>query len=110
MNYFWGNLFEYYKERRVAAFFFGALITMGVLLVIGCILFQIIRAFDLEGYLVYLPPCLTLIFCIWVGRGIARERARWRNRYKSSPLSCDELSKARLKLRRAKYSIPKNIG
>ena len=102
MSYFWRNLFEYYKERRLAALFFGALMSMGALLAVGCILFQVIRAFDLEGYRVYVLPVLALILCVWIGRGISRERARWRNRYRSSPLSCDELSKARSKLRRAK--------
>lgn len=102
MNYFWGNVFEYFKDRRLAGVFFGTLLALGGLLLVGAILLQIICAYELQGYLVYSLPGVAVVFAALIGRGMARARARRRNGYKSSPLSRDELRKARSKLMRTK--------
>lgn len=98
MNYFWGNVFEYFKERRYAAVFFGTLAGLVGAIALGALLIELIYAYDMEGYLIYALPGLALLFSAWVGHGLARARARRRDRYKISPLSRDELTKARSKL------------
>ena len=98
MNYFWGNVFEHFKERRYAAVFFGTLMAMGGLLIAGLISYQVICAYHLEDYLVNSLLAVALISMGWIGRRIARARARRRDLYKISPLSRDEVSKARSKL------------
>ena len=94
MNYFWGNIFEYFRDRRVAGVFFRTLLILIVLLAAG-LLFR--------EFLVYVLPAVAGVFLFRTGFAISRAWARRRNRYKSSPLSRDELSKARSKLMRAKY-------
>jgi cation transport ATPase len=98
MNHFWGNVFDCVKERRLAALFFGTLLAMGGLLIVGAILYQIVCAHDLQEYLVYFLPGAVLVLLVWTGRGIARTRARRQARYNTSPLSRDERDKARSKL------------
>ena len=103
MNYFWGNVFEHFKERRYAAVFFGTLMALGGLLIVGLILYQVICAYELQDYIIYSLPGAALILIAWVGRGFAQARARRRDRYKISPMSRDELTKARSKLVRTKH-------
>jgi hypothetical protein len=103
MNCFWGNVFDYFKERRMAGFFFATLTFLAGLLVAGWLVYQLIRAYNLQDYVVYALPVAIIILCIWAGRSLSRARERWRYRYKSSPMSCDELRKARSKLLRSKY-------
>ncbi len=103
MDFFWGNVFEYFKDRRGAAFFFATLLALFIALIVGSILYHVICAYDLQAYLVYSLPGLALILMAWIGSGIAQARARRRNQYKSSPLSRDELIKARSKLTRIKH-------
>lgn len=98
MSFFWGNVFEYFKDRRVAAVFFGSLMALGGLLIAGLILYQVFCAYELGEYLVYSLPGVVLALLAWIGRGVARARARRRDRYKVSPMSRDELGKARSKL------------
>ena len=43
MNHLWDNVFEYFKERRLAAVFFGTLLGLIGTFIGGAILFQ---AFD----------------------------------------------------------------
>ena len=98
MNYFWGNVFEYFKDRRVAAVFFGTLLALGGLLIAGLVLYQVICAYELQNYIVYSLPGVAIIFAAWIGRCVAQARARAKERYKISPMSRDELNKARSKL------------
>jgi hypothetical protein len=98
MNYFWGNVLDYLKDRRYAAVFFGTLMAMGGLLIAGLIAYQVICAYELQGYLVSFLLAGVLISLIEIGRRIARARAQRREWHKISPLSRDELSKARSKL------------
>ena len=102
MNFFWGNVFEYFKDRRGAAIFFATLLALFGALIVGSILYHIICAYNLQDYLVYSLPGVAVILMAWIGSSIARARVRRRNRYKCSPLSRDELSKARSKLMRIK--------
>lgn len=98
MNYFWGNVFEYFKERRYAAVFFGTLAALVGTIALGALLIELIYAYDMERYLIYALPGLALLFSALLGRSLAQARARRRDRYKISPLSRDELTKARSKL------------
>ena len=102
MNYFWGNVFEYFKDRRVAGIFFCTLMVLLALLLVGAILFQAIGEENLRTGFNYSLPFLIALFFIWIWRCIQRARTRSRDRYKISPLSRDELRKARSKLMRAK--------
>lgn len=93
MHSFWGNVFDYFKDRRPAHTFIIALVVLLVLLPIGiwaC-------PFLIRGL-----PFAAVIFLGLLVRAFLRARRRWRDRYKISPLSRDELSRARSKLRSAK--------
>jgi hypothetical protein len=103
MDFFWGNIFEYFKDRRGAALFYATLLVLFIALIVGAILYHVICAYHLQDKLLYFLPGGALILMAWIGSGIARARARRRNRYKSSPLSRDELIKARSKLTRIKH-------
>ncbi len=94
MNYFWGNIFEYFKDRRLGSVFFGALAAVLGILVLVAIFYQNL----LNNWPVVLVAIgLPLLALIW--RAFRDVRARRRNRYKSSPLSRDEKAKARSKLK-----------
>ncbi|MDR3460273.1 MAG: hypothetical protein P4N60_22825 [Verrucomicrobiae bacterium] len=103
MNFFWGNVFEYFKDRRLASVFFGTLLALIGVLVAGVIFFQVICAYNFQDYLIYAVPGVALIFVALIGQAMAQARARRRDRYKCSPLSRDELRKARSKLMKAKH-------
>jgi hypothetical protein len=98
MNYFWGNLFELFNERRYAPFFVGVLAALFGTAIAGALLYQMVCAYELRGYLIAILPGAGLIWLACIGLGIRRLRARRSNRYKTSPLSRDELAKARSKL------------
>jgi hypothetical protein len=97
MDYFWGNLFEYFRERRTAGVFFGTLLVFFGTILTGVVLSRITAGYDLTQYwpvllpVVALPPAL-----LW--RWLRLRRARRLDRYQSSPLSRDEWVKARRKL------------
>jgi uncharacterized membrane protein len=94
MNFFWGNIFEYFKDRRLASLFFGALGLFFLILLGVGIFYQ----FFLSEW-----PVILLIIGLWllvlIGVGWRQMRARRLDRYKCSPLSRDEMAKARSKLR-----------
>jgi hypothetical protein len=98
MNYFWGNIFEYFKDRRVGVVFFGTLTALLVALIVGAILYQVVCAYELQKYLPAVLPGGGLILLVWTWRGIRRWRVRRLDGYKTSPLSRDEKTKARSKL------------
>jgi hypothetical protein len=99
MNFFWSNVFEYFKDRRFAAVFFGTLAALFGAMIAGAILYQVICAYELQEYLPDFLPGAGVFLLVWAGLGIRRMRARRLDGYKSSPLSRDELSKARSKLK-----------
>jgi hypothetical protein len=93
MNYFWGNIFEYFKDRRLGSVFFGTLAAVFGLLVLVAVFYQnLLREWPVV--LAAIGPVLLAL--IW--RGFRQMRAMRLNRYKSSPLSRDEKTKARSKL------------
>jgi hypothetical protein len=94
MNFFWGNVFEYFKDRRLGAVFFGTLAVVIGMLMLGLFF----GGFNLmQDWTLLLPGAgLMLLALIW--RGFREVRARRLNRYKPSPLSRDEKAKARSKL------------
>lgn len=102
MNYFWCNVLDYLKDRRFGSVFFATLLALSGVAAIIFVLFQLVVAAGLQEYLVYAPPLFGLACFVWLGRSIARARARRRDRYKSSPLSRDDLNKARSKLLRTR--------
>lgn len=103
MNFFWNNFFEYGKERRNAAVFFGTLALLIVGLVLGGILYQVSDGFDFLRYWPVMLSGIGLVLLALIWRGFRRTRSRRRQRYESSPLSRDERAKARSKLMRAKH-------
>jgi hypothetical protein len=94
----WGNVFEYFKERRYAAVFFGTLMATGGALVVGGLAWKIILDYNWQDDAIYVAPFAGLIPVLLILRAIAQARARRRERYKISPMSRDELNKARSKL------------
>jgi len=99
MNFPWNNVFEYFKERRYGAIFFGALAAFFLVFSIGALVIKLIVESGFQDYLVDALLGMGALFLFWIGLGIARLRRRRGDGYKSSPLSRDELSKARSKLR-----------
>ena len=99
MNFFWSNVFEYFKERRLAALFFSTLALLMLVLALAAVFYQTAAGLNLLRYWpVGLPGAGLLLFSLsW--RSIRRVRAQRLDRYQSTPLSRDELAKARSKLR-----------
>jgi hypothetical protein len=98
MNNSGSDWFEFFKDRRfVPVFFITLLVIFGVPLGMGIL----VGATSLGDYLKYWPV-MAGVFAAWlligVVRAFAQVQARRRNRYKVSPLSRDELNKARSKL------------
>jgi hypothetical protein len=87
-----GNLmFDYFKDRRFAPIFF-----VTILMLTGAIL--LLKDVPLGFQLEYALPGLMLLLAAFLLREFRQIRADRRNRYKSSPLSRDEKTKARSKL------------
>jgi uncharacterized membrane protein (DUF441 family) len=92
------NWFEYFKDRRFVPIFF---VTLAVLLpgiAAGGIL---LRAAESNDLLKYWPGMVAIVLAVFIAvicRAVLSARARRRDRHKLSPLSRDELSKARSKL------------
>jgi high-affinity Fe2+/Pb2+ permease len=99
MNFLWDNVFEYFKERRYGAIFFSALVAFLMVFFIGAVVIKLIIDNGFQDYLFFAVSVMGMLFLFWIAQGIARLRRRRWDRYKSSPLSRDELSKARSKLR-----------
>ena len=98
MNNSGSDWFEFFKDRRfVPVFFITMLVIFGVPGVIGFL----VDTTNLGDFLKYWPV-IAAVFAAWlligVVRAFAQAQARRRNRYKVSPLSRDELNKARSKL------------
>lgn len=99
MNYFWGNLFDYFKERRLGAVFFGTFLAFIGAMVGGVMVYQIAGGFNLRQYWPFALVGTGLLLLALIWRGFRQMKARRFNRYKSSPLSRDEKAKARSKLK-----------
>ncbi len=103
MDFFWGNIFDYFKDRRFAAVFFGTLALLIGGLILGEILYQVSDGFDFLRYWPVMSSGIGLVLLALIWRGFRQARLRRQQRYKSSPLSRDERAKARSKLIRAKH-------
>ena len=100
MDYFWGNLFEYFKERRTAGLFFGTLFAFLGAVIVGGVIYEVTNGCPwLMGHWPALLAGLGVLLAAGLVRWFRRaRRARRLARYKSTPLSRDEWVKARSKL------------
>ena len=92
------NWFDYFKDRRFAPVF---LITLAVLsgITVGASIFA--PNISMADWLKYWPVITTVLggcLAVSILHSVMQARARRRDRYKLSPLSRDELRKARSKL------------
>lgn len=96
MNSFWGSLYDWSKDRRYAALFFVTLITFLGLVIAGVVfcLRGNPRGFRLE-YLLPAGCVLAAALVCFLIRFLRTQRPGSSN---CSPLSRDEVSKARSKL------------
>ena len=98
MNHFWASLFEHLKGC-------GQNATLFLLALAGVFAMVTLTALALEPqvrrHLVAALPWLGLLLFVWICWIVRRMRARRRERLRHSPLSEDELSKARRKLARS---------
>jgi hypothetical protein len=102
VNYFWSNLFEYAKERRNAMLFLVSFALLPLVLVLGFFAWKAAVALDLAAHWPLALPGIGLIALLLVRLRLRKQRLRRLNRYKSTPLSRDEKTKARSKLIRTK--------
>ncbi len=96
------NVFEYFKERRYAALFVVSMFLCFGLLLLACGVGDLLRKQGLAENAIYILPGLGIFFAAWVWWIIRLFRAHRNNLYKPSPMSRDELHKARSKLVKAK--------
>jgi hypothetical protein len=91
---FWGNLFEDTKERRNASIFYYGLF----LFFLGGVLIGLLKILNGLCYWPYILAAMSGMILFWLAKCLLQARARRLDRYKSMPLSRDELTKARSKL------------
>ncbi len=98
MMFPWNNVFEYFRDRgRGALFFCGFSVVLG--LVIGGITLGRVLGEELARKSILILFSVLGIMClVQIALWIRRARVRRLNRYKVSPLSRDEICKARSKL------------
>jgi hypothetical protein len=102
VNYFWTNLFEYAKERRNAMLFLVSFALLPLVLLLGFFGWKAAAALDLAAHWPLALPGIGLIAFALARFRVRQRRLRRLNRYKSTPLSRDEKTKARSKLIRTK--------
>jgi hypothetical protein len=90
---------NFFSDRRFVPIFF---VTMMVLSVTVVLLTRSSEEFHPED-LLYALPAVGIVMLAFIWREVRWARTRRQNCYKSSPLSRDELRKARSKLTRAKH-------
>ena len=101
MNHFWASLFEHLKGcGQNATLFLVALAGVFGLVVVAAVIVES----ELRQYVIPALPWLGIFPAAWICHAIRRARARRRARLLQSPLSEDELSKARSKLQRRRYA------
>ena len=91
MNPFWGNLLEHFKTRSASLFVPTLLVFFGIIIAGGIIYDKVPPEEFFAGL-----TAIGLVALVLVWRAV--RRARKRSRYDSSPLSRDEMNKARSKL------------
>lgn len=100
MDFFWSNIFEHFKERRHAAIFLCALVIAITGLALGAIFCQVAGGLHylLQGW-PYILSGIGLLLAGIIWKVLRSRRAAKLNRYNSSPLSRNEIRKARSKLK-----------
>lgn len=99
MNHFWASLFDHLKGcGQNATLFLIALAGVSGLVVVAVIIVES----ELRQYFIGVLPWLGIFLVVWICQAIRRARARRRARLPHSPLSEDELSKARCKLAKSR--------
>lgn len=96
MDYFWSNFGDHLRgEKSQNDFSIRRLLLWPALLIGGFVLYGLLKEKGLDGYAL---PAAGLFALIKMWHAVRRWKERQKNRYKSSPLSRDELTKARSKL------------
>lgn len=98
MSHSENDWFDFFKDRRFVPVFFVTLAVIFSGLIAGSICLHFLLEFQLERFLIYACPGLMFLLGVLILKAFRSRRASWRNRYKTSPLSRDEVSKARSKL------------
>jgi hypothetical protein len=98
MNFPWNGVFDFFTDRGRGALFFRSLAAFFVMFVLGALVDEVITANGWQNDVVYVIPPVGLWLSFWLYVAIRRMRKQRCLRYQSSPLSCDELTKARSKL------------
>jgi hypothetical protein len=108
MNYFWKSLFEAAGNRDPMGVACGILLKLIAGLAVVWVAYLLVCAAGLQEYLAYFLAGIAVYLCVRLVLGIQRLRARARDRYNSTPLSRDEIAKAKTKLaKRAPVPISK---
>jgi nucleoside recognition membrane protein YjiH len=102
---FWGNLLEHFKSRSAWLFMPALLVFFAIILLpqfLSALFSEIdFPNFDLEKILrvlFWVMPVVVVLVVAGIAKMIRRSRARRKKRYEISPLSRDEIRKARSKL------------
>ena len=98
MNFPWNRVFEHHRERHRGALFFSGFVLFLIVVTIGIIVGQTVGVAEFQEGIAYAAAILGVLSLVWIFQIIRRARARRRDRYKISPLSRDEIGKARSKL------------
>jgi len=98
MNFPWNDAFDFFTERGRGALFFRSLAAFFVTFLLGALADEVITANGWQDDVVCMMPPVGLWLFLWFYVAIRRMRKRRRQRQQFSPLSCDELTKARSKL------------
>lgn len=94
----WNRVFEHFRDRGRGALFFGGLATVLGVMIGVAILVSMVGESGAEMALACLAVLFGMIWLVQICLWIKRARTRRLNRYKISPLSRDEICKARSKL------------
>ena len=92
------NWFDYFRDRRFVPVFFITLLTFCLVAALVAAFVKTTDGFDVVQHLPLVLPPFVLFLAIFIWRAVARARARRRDGYERSPLSRDEMRKARSKL------------
>ena len=96
MNFFWDKVFDRFRERRNAAVLF---VTLALFVGLGVALCQITGVYSIFQYWPMLVAGIGVLLVTLIWRGIQQWKQARLNQYQSSPLSRDERTKARSKLK-----------
>jgi cytosine/uracil/thiamine/allantoin permease len=102
MNSFWGSIYDAVKDRRYGALFFGTLLGMIAFFFVILVLCVMTNGTSLQDYFTTAIIAMVLFF-FGTGWWSLRQARKFRvGKAETGKLSCDELSKARSKLMRAR--------